>query len=987
MSMSAVTTKRKPTTSQRRAIETINKWVAVVAGAGSGKTAVLIARCLNVLKGNPSNLNHLLAITFTEKAAGELLSRIRKHIPSSDYHLLSHAWIGTFHSICARILRNNAPMISLDPSFSILDENAYHLLSQQVIYECFISLLEKKDHHALFMVEELDFKSAVAILKHLLEFRWHANRALEYCSKSNEREQKLHKATTHCYKEVERAVLDALLRQGSLDFQELEIKTVELLKNHPNIRKIYQRRFKHILVDEYQDTSDIQSELVFLLADPKVNHLAIVGDPRQSIYRFRGANVHCFEEAIRKIKEAGGDIIHMDENFRSEAAIVSLTNRTFDHLWSEMGADTLTPMKTARQDIHKGAAVDALLFKAPDTKITTPLLRSHEAIGLANHIKSLVDGGRFNFSDIACLFKAMTNLTNYEMAFKKIGVPYRVFGGRGLLERQEIKDVIHALSFAANSSDHVALLGLLRSPLIGLSDDDCAKLAGHQGKDLPERALKDSRTSLLRFLTSAALSLLPSEIIKRVIDLTAYDIICQMLDPSGGMQANIERLISLAKSLEKEGPTTLGSFVTFISELKEKSARLGDPPALGFGGDAVSLMTVHTAKGLEFPVVIIPDLLREVPPQNQPYKFLRKEGLGFKLKDANHPFADRTETERFEHLSDIDAQEEQEEYKRLLYVALTRARDLLVLPLHHHLKIKARWHEWLLNSIDNSSSKITKKWEISQQKHPDLRKLKNINAEDILSQAPVINEFHLKKKSGNIFTVTELESYERCPHEYYLKYILGLPACEILPSSDRLPANIRGSIVHAVLQKYESLSKTNITNLITAECYAASIIPDKKILQDLKKPLNIFAQSKLAENINSGKRELRFDWKFKGAVITGTIDWLRSLKNGFEIVDFKTDLIEAKTVKARAKEYDLQLITYALAAKAATKKHIASTTLYFLEPDVIHTDSMNERREKNGLQRIANIIGQIGKENFRPQMSKPRCFKCPYYMNKMCKAL
>ena len=158
MPISADTTKRPLTASQQRAIEAIDKWVAVVAGAGSGKTTVLIDRCLKVLKGDPSNINHLLAITFTEKAAAQLISRMRQNLPASSHHVLTQAWVGTFHAICARLLRNNAPLVHLDPLFTILDENAFHLLSQQIIHENFISLLEKRDPHAVEWFQTMRIK-------------------------------------------------------------------------------------------------------------------------------------------------------------------------------------------------------------------------------------------------------------------------------------------------------------------------------------------------------------------------------------------------------------------------------------------------------------------------------------------------------------------------------------------------------------------------------------------------------------------------------------------------------------------------------------------------------------------------------------------------------------------------------------------------------------------------------------------------------------
>ena len=709
MKTSADTPEKMPTPSQKRAIEATDKWVAVVAAAGSGKTTVLINRCLAILGGNPANLEHLLAITFTEKAAAELLTRLRKKLPPRSHHLLATAWVGTFHAFCARILRSNAPLVNLDPSFSILDENAFRLLSQEVIRETLVSLLDRRDERAITLVEELEFKNTVALLEELIDFRWHAKKTLKDTPGGDGQEARVHRAAAHCYKIIENEVLNEMGRRGAIDFQELEIKTLELLNGYPAVRAAYQRKFKHILVDEYQDTSDIQSELVFLLANPKLNYLAIVGDPRQSIYRFRGANVHCFETALRRIGEVGGEIITLKENFRSEPAIISFTNNAFEDLWDRTGP-AAHAMISARKEVHGGPAVCELVFSPKDAKQTAPFLRQNEAGGLALFIKKLVADGKFKYSDIACLFQAMTSVADYEAAFKKAGVPYRIFGGRGLLERQEINDLMHALMYAADQKNDLALIGLLRSPLIGLSDDDLAWMAGADGRQLKRAILQDKRLPLLRFLEGAAKHMRPSEILKAAVAMTGYEHVCLALDPSGGMQANLERLISLSESLELEGPTPLDSFIEFITELRQRSARLGDPPALGFGGDAVACMTVHTAKGLEFPVVAIPDLIRQTPNKRGPFRFLRREGVAFKLKDATRPFGDRIETERFKQLENIDALEELEETKRLLYVAMTRARDLMVLPVHKSEKAQGKWHEWLAKT--GQSPGLCDKYEI-----------------------------------------------------------------------------------------------------------------------------------------------------------------------------------------------------------------------------------------------------------------------------------
>jgi len=982
MKIFADTTEKELTSSQRRAIESVDRWMAVIAGAGSGKTTVLINRCLHLLKGESANLENLLAITFTERAAAQLKARLRHVLPPSSHHLLATAWVGTFHALCARILRNNAPLIGLDPSFGILDENAFHLLAGETIRESFIKLLEKRNPHALLLTDELDFNHAVSLLEELIDFRWHAKKILSQRQDADEREKAIHRALANCEAEIEKALLRAMERIGCIDFQELEVKTFELLTKVPSVREAYQKKFEHILVDEFQDTSDIQSELVFLLANPKYNKLAIVGDPRQSIYRFRGANVHCFEDAIKNIEKTNGEIVSLNENFRSEPAIISFVNQTFENLWTQIGSHAPSPMIAAREDVHKGPAVLAVQIDAPEKFTKAAELRRLEAQVIASHIKSMANSGKCRFCDITFLFQAMTNISEYEAAFKRHHIPYRFYGGRGLLERQEICDLIHALRYAKDPNDDVAFLGLLRSPLIGLSDEECARMAGSDGKKLRSALKGDARLSLLGFLEASAAHLTPSEILKTTIDRTGYEYVCASLDPSGGMQANIDRLIALAQSLEHEEPSPLHAFISFLSRLRERSARLGDPPAAGFGGDAVSCMTIHMAKGLEFPVVVLPDLLRVPPKAQGPWRFLRKEGVGFKLKNLERPFGDRIETERFQNLVRIDDLEGEEETKRLLYVAMTRARDLLILPVQRIDKSAGKWHEWLLPVLERSNSGVIK-INVSNSMMP-LKK-----SEDYETREPVtfvISPLGESNETGSkIFTVSELESYERCPREYYLKYVLNLPASNILADQGaHIPPHVRGSIVHGIIEKYKSSQKKTLKELISLACFNAGVFPDAQTMRAIEKALQNFINSDLAKDIDSGRREVRFDWRFGNAVITGSIDWLRQTKNGFEIIDFKTDSIDASEVKERAAEYDLQLVTYAMAANAALGAPISSTALYFLEPDIIFSESMNERRAKEGQSRIKRIIEHIINDEFNVGSIKPPCYKCPYKRNGMC---
>jgi len=327
MTVYADTQADRLTESQNAAIYTIDRSVAVVAGAGSGKTTVLIKRCCQIIGDNFSEIDRMLAITFTDKAAGELRSRLRPYIPPEERYRLESSWTGTFHSCCARILRQHAPLVGLDPAFDILDENASKLIASQIAKNTLLTLLADKNAAGSMLVDALDFKTALGAIEDMLAFRWHATFALSLDAASEPALQQILKSLSEVWSRVAQNLSSHFERIGALDFQELEIKALQLFDEHPEVLEGYRKKFRHILIDEFQDTNDLQTEFVMRLFSPGKNILCIVGDPRQSIYRFRGANTACFTKMLGFIKKQKGSTIDLLENFRSAPGIVDFVNR------------------------------------------------------------------------------------------------------------------------------------------------------------------------------------------------------------------------------------------------------------------------------------------------------------------------------------------------------------------------------------------------------------------------------------------------------------------------------------------------------------------------------------------------------------------------------------------------------------------------------------------------------------------------------------
>nr|HPM41365.1 ATP-dependent helicase [bacterium] len=701
------------TEEQRRAIEAVDRSLAVEGAAGSGKTSVLIGRIMRIVGDDWSRLARVLAITFTEKAAGELKARLRPLVPARERHLLEGAWIGTFHGFCARILRRHAPRIGLDPAFSIMEENSAMLERASAAKGTLVDLVNAGDEEAMLLIESVEFKTAVGALESLMEFRQHAKPALANAAGAIGWEKDALRALSSVFERTLERYRGLMAGLSSLDFEELEARALELI-SLPDVRESLSAKFDHILVDEFQDTSDAQTELVLALFDPVRTKLFIVGDEAQSIYRFRGANVGCFARVRKAIEKAGGESVRLSANFRSAPGIISFVNGSRGALSDGLFADpSLGELMEAGRLYGRGEKA-AFSPAVRVIKLTSDgnaaQRRDDEARAIARHVAGLILEDGVYPGDVVCLFRALTSVAPYEAALRGEGVPAIVSGGRGLLGRREVADLMAALTFAADPRDERALLTLLRSPMFSLSDDEILLLSAEGGK-LRDSAVRHPSCGALGELLRLAPHLRPSEFLRRAVDLTGYEAAVSRIDPSGGMAANVDRFTTMAQSIESELPIPLANFAGFVGDLRARSARLGDPPAAGDTARAVRLMSVHAAKGLEFPVVFLPDLFHGGSSHRDPWIFSRggatgaKPGFAFKQRDPERPFDKPEATERFKKLLAEEKAEGELEMKRLLYVAMTRARDLLVLPLHGDASRAGPWHGWVESAVEAAAGK------------------------------------------------------------------------------------------------------------------------------------------------------------------------------------------------------------------------------------------------------------------------------------------
>lgn len=480
-------------------------------------------------------------------------------------------------------------------------------------------------------------------------------------------------------------------RINALDFDDLVNRTHRLFSDRPEILSSHFRdRFRFILVDEFQDTDPIQNEIIRALLAERA-HLFIVGDPKQSIYLFREADVTQFTNTRGFIeRELGGETIALDTNFRSTPEILEFTNAIFGALMAEAGRPwefLYEPLRPGRSD--GGGSVELLLSPESGDRAAG---RRAEADMVARKIRHMVESGEkevssrgevraAGYGDIAILLERRTNLAFYEWALARYAVPYRVHAGLGFYERQEVYDLYNILRFLDNHLDNAALYGLLRSPYFGFSDARLFCIARLSGDSLWERLQADegadavSAAATLRCWLSLSRRLHPALLLRRVVEESGVFAVFGGM--AGGEQAvaNVEKLIAIARDA---GSPLLGEFVDDLGRSIDDAGREGDAPLDPASADAVSIMTVHAAKGLEFPVVVVPDLAET--PRTTRAKIMLGDGLLLGVSIPN-PANDheREDTPILRLLNEEHRQKEEAERKRLFYVALTRAASHLIL--------------------------------------------------------------------------------------------------------------------------------------------------------------------------------------------------------------------------------------------------------------------------------------------------------------------
>jgi ATP-dependent helicase/nuclease subunit A len=836
-------------------------------------------------------------------------------------------------------------------------------------------------------------------------------------------------------KAIERRLDEEKRRRSALDFDDLQVRALRLLEEHPEVLRRTSGRYRFFLVDEFQDTNSLQRDLMarltlgstdFSLSSTETEHrgnrlksvlhtnLFIVGDRKQSIYGFRGADVDVFREMTSRIESQNGVPVMLNRNFRSQRPLICCFNFLFERVFendriapaagelklNELGYVEHKAGVAAREDEDTPPLVELLIdvrkndvrgegiSSSPQSQLTIDehakeKPRERDAEQLAERIISLVSKDAISegsgtrvveYRDTALLFRAMTEVHIYEAAFRRKGIPYITVDGKGFYAREEITDFIQLLRFLDNKTDEVALAAVLRSPICGLSDDTLLALrcsprqAGAavsatgvrpllralqehaliDSIDQAERPALDRARELLSELIRRAMRSRVSELLRFAVESCEYRIVAAANFDGAQRLANIEKLFTLAERFESSGAYMIRDFVRFVRDFEEAGGRESEGQ-IDDSADAVRLMSIHQSKGLEFPIVIIPDLHRQPDNRRAWWALDRHRGLTLKVPDGTGKLAGGSAFVEFTERAKL---REEFESMRLLYVAATRARDRLILSgaVKDLASIRNSWLAWICKALaigkDSLSDILTPGEDVLVRLSLNLLDDRRAGTElpggarteeDLLPPAderfPLLAQIEPQRTNGfHRFSVTQLLNYHRCARQYYFDRVLHTPGEDevaVWNNADapeppaNLTATLRGAVIHRFCEEFRegddlhSCLKASFDYVLLQRAAQlgdrVSEIDTEKALHDLLPLAENYHRSNVRQRVEAARTlnhhassvthhvstgvlsEQRFRLRRPLGILTGTIDKLivRPSADGkgisVEIIDFKTN--------------------------------------------------------------------------------------------------
>ena len=1083
--------------------------VFVSAGAGTGKTAVLVERFVRAVCDRGLDVDSILVITYTRRAAGELRTRIRAALAERGRQDLAReldgAWISTIHGFCLRLLKSYPFAAGLDPRFRELDDAQGAVLRSESFKQALAEFCAEEEPQRLRLLATYGADGLRRMLTGVYETLRSAGRDLDLAIESvpelQSRVDELREAAlvlagdaaatelqssnatqllallerdsrpdrlmelsgfrasgerAASYEEarhaVERAALDeaatrdrvllqelltrfaaayseAKARESALDFEDLQLHARNLLRDNETIREREGSRFRSIMVDEFQDTNALQCELVELLRTPDAE-LFFVGDEFQSIYGFRHADVGVFRERRAQAKQ----LLPLTQNYRSRAEVLAAVNELFG---AHFG-DEFQPLHAGAEfpDPVFGHPVELLVTDKPSYKDSGVHWRRGEARSVARRVRELVDTGAATPGEIVLLFAAGTDAEWYEDELRKAGLPTYRATGKGYFGQQQVADLLAYLRLLQNRYDDRALLSVLASPFVGLSNDALALLrraaskrplfAGLERTVPPGLAERDERL-LLAFrqrydrLVAVVPRLSLERLCERIVSDHDYDLAVLAQWDGRRRYANMRKLARLARSYEELRGPDIEGFVRFVAEQQAVGARELEAVAEEEGADVVRLLTIHAAKGLEFKVVIVADAGRDkAPPSPDEILALSDGRFGFRV-------ADPLTTKRrgafdYDEVREARRLEEQAEKLRLYYVAMTRAKERLIVSGSIDREKAADASTpigWVLGRLDADEELAAAGDAPLEVVRNEARLVVRVDrhresdwvgapteagdATPVLDEAGQLALFTALEAvpSGppaprlpaliapaepplhrvRRLSFTALSTFDQCSYKYYAIRVAGMS--ERRPDRGRdgdggLRATEIGDAVHRLLEQVDLGAPAAPDSGQVREWYPT--VSDDELAR-IRAFVASYCDSELAARIAQlpkVEKERHFTFVQDGVLLHGYLDALHLDGTRALVLDYKTNLLgDATPEEIVDDDYRLQRLVYALACFRAGAEEV-EVVYHFLErPDSVAstTFTLDEVGELEA--ELSAAIARIHAGEFRPTPSDFACSSCP----------
>lgn len=946
----------KPNKEQKEAIEHKEGPLLVIAGAGTGKTTVITERIKNLILSGLARPSEILALTFTEKAAREMEERVDKALPYGYVQM----WISTFHSFCDRILRNEALHIGLTPKYILMTEAESirflrtHLFSFKLRYFRPLGNPNKFLEGMLQHFSRLNDED-VSPNEYL---RWAQNQKSKIKNQKEEsREVEKWVELAEAYRRYE----ELKTKEGVVDYSDLIANTLRLFRERPNVLREYQEKFKYILVDEYQDTNIAQNEVVKLLAGKKAN-LTVVADDDQSVYRWRGAafsNVIQFRKSFPRAK-----IVVLTQNYRSTQEILDRAYK----LIQNNNPDRLE----VKEKIDKRLVSTRRIKSSPPEFIYKDRVEN-EADAVARKALQLVEEEGRRFSDLAILVRANNHADPFSRALARLGIPYQFLGPGRLFRQPEVIELIAYLKVLYNYEDSAAFYKVLTMEHFNIEPRDLASItnfARRKNLSLFEAAEKiddifasDKTKKTVAELVKMVhrhLGLIPRETAGQITYYFLEDsgLLKSMVDPKTAKDEkrsqNIAKLFDKLKTYETEHED---ASVFAVVDWIELSMEVGESPlAADFDWtkeNAVNLLTVHSAKGLEFPVVFVVNLVGQRFPTRE-----RKEQIPIpeELIKEILPEGDY-------HL---------EEERRLFYVAVTRAMDRLFLTAANYYgegKRESKISPFVPEMLGEEIAELSSRQPAKQLSILDFTPLAQ-ESKEIPPKPPVSAPI-------TYLSFSQIDTFNFCPLHYKMKYILNIPTPASASQSFGNTLHITMRDFCGALRANKEVGKKELLALFEKN-WISEGYQDKGYEREMKRRgenyLLTYLETELFRPDNPPKAlEMPFSFRLTPSLkIGGKMDRVDKTKNGIEVIDYKTTEFTHKELPSEKDLLeDLQLSIYAMAASKIDDPLFPkdpeeiTLSLYFFDKGEKVSTTRNAEQLKQEAEKVLKVKEEIEKSDFR----------------------